>query len=133
MYYVRMTKDKGRGVFANQDIKTGDVITNCELIVLDKADTILVEDTSLKYYTFKYNSTQDCLVLGDGEIFNHSNKPNVSYNLITITDSLGSRKIMQFKALRPILQDEQMYIDYAADEPKTKVGEYCLNLMGELA
>lgn len=130
MYYVRLTRDMGRGVFANQDIKTGEVITNCELLVLDKADTILVDDTSLKFYTFKFNDTQDCLVLGDGEIFNHNNKPNVSYQLITITDSIGTRKLMQFKALRPILQDEQMFIDYAADVPATKVDEYRTSLVG---
>lgn len=114
-YYVRLTKDMGRGVFADRDFKVGEVITHCELLVLSPEDTVKVNQTNLEFYTFKYSPTQDCLVLGDGEIFNHADSPNVSYEIVTITDSVGTRSLMKFTTLKPILQDEQMFIDYGAD------------------
>lgn len=108
---LRMTEDMGRGVFSSRSISKGDVITVCELLVLNSLDTEVVNSTELKYYTFKYTENQDCLVLGCGEIFNHSDTPNVSYRLV----SYGDRMLMQFEAIQDIPNGAQLFIDYGAD------------------
>lgn len=119
---VRMTTDMGRGVFSSRDITKGDVITVCELLPLSLRDTLIVNDTELKYYTFQLNKIQDCLVLGVGEIFNHSDDANVSYRLV----SYGDRNVMQFEALVDIPRDTQLFINYTADS-KVNVDSYLKN------
>lgn len=111
MYYLKMHETMGRGLFAMQDIPAQRVLFTAELLVLSEVDTVTVNTTDLQYYTFKYNEKQDCLVLGDGEIFNHSDTPNVGYKLI----DFDGRKVMAFYTLRDVVPHEQLFIDYNAD------------------
>lgn len=113
IYSVQMVEGMGRGVIAERDIRLGEVITNCELLVLSKPDTYLVNQTELQYYTFVFDAANslDCLVLGDGEIFNHSDDANTLYGLI----DWDTRKLMRFQAARDIKKGEQLFINYAAD------------------
>jgi SET domain-containing protein len=129
LYSVQMIEGMGRGVIAEMDLKKGQVITNCELLVLSHEDSKKVNETDLQWYTFCFNESQDCLVLGDGEIFNHDDNANVLYGL---TDFNG-RKLMTFQAARDIKKGEQLFIDYNADvkrlgkEIETK--DYNINLI----
>lgn len=111
MIEVRVSPEMGRGVYATTDITLGMHIETCELLVLTQIDTRAVNQTDLQYYTFKYSDACDCLVLGIGEMFNHSNRPNVMYSLAEI----DGRKVMVFVATRPIQAGEQLFIDYSAD------------------
>lgn len=105
------TDSKGRGIYATRDILQGEVIGEYELLVLNESDTIKVNETDLKYYTFSYLKGRDCLVLGHGEIFNHDDRPNVAYQLVKFQD----RMLMQFKALSKIESGNELLIDYSAD------------------
>lgn len=127
-YYIKLTHDMGRGIFANFDINEGETICYCELLVLSENDTKIVNSTDLQYYTFKYNDTQDCLVLGDGEIFNHDDNSSVAYGLVEISDSIGSRTLMMFTAKRDIKQGEQLFINYN-DDIKVNTDSYTVNLV----
>jgi SET domain-containing protein len=113
IYSVQMVEGMGRGIIAERDIKRGEVITNCELLVLSSEDTIKVNETDLKWYVFTFdkNKKQDCLVMGDGEIFNHDDNANTLYGLI----DWNNRKLMRFQASRDIKKGEQLFIDYRAD------------------
>lgn len=110
-YYLTTTKEFGRGLYAAYDLRAGKILFTAELLVLSKADTLAVNKTDLQYYTFKFNEEQDCLVLGDGEIFNHSEVPNIGYKLL----DFDGRKIMAFYTLSDVPQGSQLMIDYAAD------------------
>src|SRR6478609_3483841 len=111
MFKVFVTPEMGRGLYSTRSIDKGETITLCEILVLSPEDTVTVNTTDLKYYTFVYNEKQDCLVLGNGEIFNHADTPNVSFELVDV----GDRKMMQFKALEFILNGEQLFINYNQD------------------
>lgn len=111
MVRIGFSYEMGREVISTKLIPKGTIIEVCELLVLSQEDTKSLNETALKFYTFKYNETQDCLVLGCGEIFNHDEKPNVSYTLTTKDD----RKVMMFKALTDIPCNSQLFIDYTAD------------------
>jgi hypothetical protein len=124
MYHLQTTTEFGRGLYATWTINKNTILFTAELLVLNPADTIKVNETDLQYYTFKYTDTQDCLVLGDGEIFNHSDIPNTCYKLI----DFDGRKVMAFYTLRDISQYEQLFIDYSADT-KVKTQDYTVNLM----
>ena len=127
IYSVQMIDGMGRGIIAEKDIKRGEVITNCELLVLSPDDTIKVNETDLKWYTFTFNAEtrQDCLVMGDGEIFNHDDDANVLYGLI----EFNGRKLMRFQASRDIKRGEQLFIDYGADVKKVDIEGYTINLI----
>jgi uncharacterized protein len=117
---ITMYENMGRGVQTTSKVKAGEVVHMAEILVLSANDTkILNEQTELQYYTFKYNETQDCLVLGHGEIFNHNDQPNVSYSLV----ELEGRSMMQFKAIMDIEPKQQLFINYAADT-EVKVAGY---------
>lgn len=124
-YYTMMTEQYGRGVYANTNLKKGDILFFAELLVLSAQDTKVVNTTDLQYYTFKYTDTQDCLVLGDGEIFNHSDNAQVVYDLI----SLNGRHMMQFTLLCDVNKDDQLFIDYTYDTP-VYTDKYNINLVG---
>jgi len=111
MYQIKTSDEMGRGLYAIEPIHDGKVIMDCEILVLSENDTKIVNTTDLQYYTFKYNNNQDCLVLGDGEIFNHDDNANVIYELIEV----DGRKMMVFTALKFIKPGEQLFINYAQD------------------
>lgn len=110
-YTLKVTPEFGRGLYASRVIQPGEVVTRCELLVFSADDTPKVNDTDLKYYTFKFNETQDCLCLGDGEIFNHQDVSNVSYQL----EDFEGRKVMVFRAKEVIQAGLQLFINYTDD------------------
>lgn len=110
-YYLKSTESMGRGLYASHDLEPNKELFICELLVLSQNDTKIVNSTDLQFYTFKYTENQDCLCLGLGEVFNHSDTPNVAYRLI---DHDG-RKVMQFYTTKTIRADDQLFIDYQAD------------------
>lgn len=126
--YIKTTMEFGRGLYAALDIPKGKILAEEELLVLNPLDTVLVNSTDLQYYTFKYSEKQDCLVLGLGEIFNHSNNPNVGYKLVDGEGVFEGRKLMQFFTLKEIQKDEQLLIDYSADV-KVETNKYTVNLI----
>lgn len=123
---VKVTDQYGRGVYAADNIDSGKWIECAEVLVLSEVDTTSVNNTDLKDYTFKFDDNTDCLVLGNGEIYNHSDHPNVSYTLINI----NGRFQMVFKAVSDIKAGEQLFIDYNSDVPNsTNEKNYSVNLL----
>jgi hypothetical protein len=131
MYHIKVTEEFGRGLYADYAIEKGEMICQCEILALSEFDTLAVNMTDLKYYTFVLDRELglDCLVLDDGEIFNHAPMPaekltlgdtaNVRYELV----NFDGRKVMRFSALRNIGADEQLFIDYGFDM-SVNISEY---------
>ena len=119
---IKFTEEFGRGIYADQEIKAGQWIECAEVLALNDQDTVMINNTALKCYTFKFGDNSDCLVLGNGELYNHSDNPNVSYSLIHI----NGRSQMVFRAVKDIKKNEQLFIDYNEDG-QTNVN-YCVNL-----
>ena len=126
-YYLKTTEEMGRGLYALYDLPKGRLLFTAELLVLSEKDTTTVNETDLKHYTFKYNDKQDCLVLGDGEIFNHGACPNIGY----LIKEYDNRKAMFFYTLSDIKQNEQLTIDYNADT-RVAIEDYKVNLFETL-
>jgi SET domain-containing protein len=142
--YIQDTPEFGRGVYANKPLFKGDVVMTCEILLLSSTDTKIINDlTDLKFYTFKYSDNNDCLVLGDGEIFNHAStqvfnvfenespayNEQIHNNTTKILTARGQdfanvkyeledffgRKRMVFTALTDIAEQAQLFIDYGTD------------------
>jgi len=110
----------GRGVMATEYINEGTLLETCPVLPLTTADTELVNQTSLKQYTFVFDKEkkQDCLVMGLGELYNHSDSPNVGYRLDPVA------RTMEFYTLRPVAKDEQLFTDYRQDDDTISMKEY---------
>ena len=109
---VKNIPDKGRGVFACQDISEGEIIEKAHVIIIDKEQSSHIEKTILDDYVFLWK--EDCAaVLGNGMMYNHSYEPNALY----IRDL--ENKIMIYKALKNIAVGEEIFINYNGD-PNSK-------------
>ena len=78
---IRRVAGKGRGVFAGERIPKGRVIEICPVIPLKPAEAQICRKTILDDYFFAWGSKNSsyALVLGYGELYNHSPDPNASY------------------------------------------------------
>jgi len=110
----------GRSVVASDYIDEGQCLEVNPVLPLSAEDTKLVNQTSLKFYTFVFDKDkgQDCLVMGLGELYNHSETPNVGYRLNPVA------RTMEFYTLRPIAKGEQLFTNYRQDDETINVEEY---------
>ena len=94
---------KGWGVFCKEKILKGESVEQCYGLI-DNYET-----TPLNAYTFALNTkhryNNDSLMpLGYGGIYNHSNEPNIAYELID--------KIIEFKAIQDIESGDELCHNY---------------------
>ena len=89
-----------RGVFANQDYKTGETIEICPALQQSKEHS----DGNIKNYLFHLNETTDLVGFGYCSMYNHSDHPNASW--IVNNDNI------QIYATSDITKDEEIFISY---------------------
>lgn len=116
--YVDFTKQKGRGVFTNEEIAAGIVIEIAPVIVMKKEDRIYLDKTLLHDYIFEWGKKkQQCgMALGLIPIYNHSYKSNCEYFMDFEEDNI------LVKTVRLIKKNEELTINYNGDwNDKTKI------------
>lgn len=107
--YVQETDNKGRGVFAAEDIKAGETIEEAPVIILPED---LLSKYPITHYYFHWNHLNQragALALGYGSIYNHSYQPNARYKQIY------EYKTILFIALRDIKNGEEITVNYNKD------------------
>lgn len=105
---------KGRGVVATQNIKAGETIEVCPIILISQKEADFVKQSDvLQFYCLeKTVHNKFCFMLGYGSIYNHSENPNadVDYNEEKLENCLT------FIAIRNIKTGEEIVYDYEFDE-----------------
>lgn len=96
---VKKSKIHGYGVFALKNIKKGEKIEECYMIVSRGGDK------KLEDYYFAANG-KDALFTGFGIIYNHSEDPNADY-ILNI-----KQRYATFKAARRIRKGEEICVSY---------------------
>ncbi len=95
---------KGRGVYATQGYRQGEIVHRVPVIVVPIKE---IPDThTLAFYVFEWTKTEYALPLGNGMLFNHSYAPNLIY-LPSLED-----RTMRYRALRDIGEGEELTINY---------------------
>jgi len=114
--YVAASPISGYGVFASKDLKAGDIIEECPVVILDGTHSNN-KDWVLNRYAFTWSCSCDicrtngqsmCMPMGNGMIYNHSDEPNAYY----IQDTFF--RIFRFYAFRDINKDEEITWYYGA-------------------
>ena len=114
--YVEQTPDKGRGVFALITFSEGDVIEVAPFIKVPGKDYEKVTNTVLNNYWYDLNK-KDCAVgLGYTSLYNHANEPNATYVLNS------KNQTIKIVALKDIVKDQEITIDYGYDPAEVKDG-----------
>ena len=105
---VRESPGRGRGVFANRDFSTGEIIEICPVIVLPDHDIPKIDQTVLAQYYFGWSGPEGSAALGLGFalLYNHSETPNAACH-----KDLTERTIF-FIALRDIRNGEEIFYRY---------------------
>ena len=96
---VKKSRLHGYGVFATHNIRKGEKIEACYVLISRGGDKVLQDyyfDAKGKYALFT----------GFGSIYNHADEPNVDYS-INIT-----KRIATFKANKTIRKGEEIFVDY---------------------
>ncbi|WP_047152967.1 SET domain-containing protein [Aneurinibacillus tyrosinisolvens] len=98
-----------RGVFATLDIAKGELIHEAPVIPYPNEEHIFIEQTVLADYVFEYGANHTAVVLGYGMLFNHSYKPNATY------DINFKNHTFDFYAYTDIKAGEEILINYNGD------------------
>ena len=132
--YVAESPISGYGVFASEDIKIGDLIEECPVVILDGTHNTNT-DWVLNRYAFTWHCTCDvcqkngqsmCFPMGNGMIYNHSDEPNAYY----VQDTFF--RLFRFYAYRDIKKDEEITWYYGAGYSIRLKNEKNLTPMGML-
>lgn len=116
--YVKQVDGKGRGIFSNEDIQSGEVIEFCPVLVLPEIEKKHIDHTKLYDYYFLWGEAQKdlAIALGFGSLYNHAYEPNAVY------ETYFDEKVLVIRALRDITAHEEITISYNQDpEDKRKV------------
>lgn len=97
---VKKSSRHGFGVFAEKKIRKGEKIEECYFL-LSKG-----KDDSFEDYYFVAKKRKYALFLGNGSIYNHSDKPNTTYSINM------NKRIATIKASRDIQKGEEILISY---------------------
>lgn len=103
-FYVKKTENKGRGVFANQDYKKGEIIEICPCI----KEKLTSYSPLLKNYVFSLDDDYGLIGLGYCSIYNDSKTPNAFWEVM---DESSMRVI----ALKNIKKGEEICHSYGTD------------------
>ena len=115
--HIKVTKEKGRGVFSQKFIPAGTVIETAQVIVMTAEDRKLLDQTLLHDYIFEWTPGGEkmcCMALGNIPMYNHSYTSNCEHFMNYDDDT------MLIKTVRNIEPDEELTINYNGDWNETK-------------
>lgn len=109
---IKESGNLGRGVFAEENIKKGEVIEVAPIIVLQFEDFVDTKWNLLFEYYF-WLDDEVVLALGYGSLYNHSPQANAKYEI-----NIKQRAI-KFTAIKDIKKGEEIFFNYkGSSSPK---------------
>lgn len=111
--YISQSKilNAGRGVFAELNIKKGEIIEKCPVIEVPESDVSNLRSSILVTYFYYFGKNKDrlMLALGFGSIYNHSYNPNAVYKQNLSEDTID------FIALKDIKKGSEITVNYKGE------------------
>lgn len=105
---VRTSPIQGRGVFATEDIKSGETIETCHFTLLDQKFNEI--DKKLQEYVFAWPKIayggKSAVVWGFGSIYNHNRNNNADWE----TDEVNN--LFRFFTIKDVKKNEEICTNY---------------------
>jgi uncharacterized protein len=112
-FTIKDTQRYGRGIYANREIKKGELLEICPVIVISKEEDEYLSKTNLANYYFYWGESEKAIALGYASIFNHSYTPNASFYCNS------KQMVICFNAIKDIRNGEEITINYNGDPDDT--------------
>ena len=104
---IKRIPGKGRGVFAGENIKEGEIIERAPVLRLTPTERKHCAKTMLNSYMYPWRSTRSAsIALGYGSLYNHSFDPNADWKQNFKSDW------MVYTALKDIKKGEEILVNY---------------------
>ncbi|KAI0771165.1 hypothetical protein BD413DRAFT_551498 [Trametes elegans] len=104
---IEYAEGKGRGIYASREIPAQTLIEVSPVLLFSANEyEAHGRHTVLDHYTFIWRDGRMALALGLGSLFNHSQRPNVSYTIDVATESI------RYVTTRRVMPDEELCIFY---------------------
>ncbi|HEV7781886.1 MAG TPA: SET domain-containing protein [Chitinophagaceae bacterium] len=109
--FIAPTSQMGRGVFTSEDIPANTVVEVAPVLVMDKGERKLLDQTLLHDYIFEWDTAkgQCCMALGYVPVYNHSYKSNCEYEMDIAQQQISIKTVHFIKA------GEELFINYNGD------------------
>lgn len=104
--------ESGRGVFTKVNLKKGETVEECPIIEIPKHNLSSLNESNLVTYVFFFgrNKEKAALALGFGSLYNHSDNPNIAFEI------KPSQETIEFTALEDIKKDGELTINYKGSD-----------------
>ena len=102
------TKERGRGVFAMEEIPARTIIEISPVIVMEQQDRSPLDQTKLHDYIFEWGGEkkQCCVGLGYISMYNHSYTSNCEYEMDFESEMMTIQTVIDIK------KGEELFINY---------------------
>jgi uncharacterized protein len=109
--FIAVSESMGRGVFTSGNIEEGMVIETSPVIVMNRDERKLLDQTLLHDYIFEWGEKKDqcCMALGYVPVYNHSYRSNCEYEMDFENNNIS------IKTVRFIKAGEELFINYNGD------------------
>ena len=109
--YITKTGERGRGVVARTAIKKNTLLEIAPVIVMQKKERVLLDQTLLHDYIFEWGESREqcCMALGYVALYNHSPRSNCAYEMNFRQQTISIRTV------RSIVEGEELFINYNGD------------------
>jgi SET domain-containing protein len=106
--FIKQTESMGRGVFTSENIEEGLVIETSPVIVMNRDERKLLDQTLLHDYIFEWGAKKDqcCMALGYVAVYNHSYHSNCEYEMDFENNTI------KIKTVRFVKAGEELFINY---------------------
>ena len=106
--YLKESVGKGRGVFANEKIKSNTLISISPVLLFpeDLKYPNSIEKAILNSYTYTWDKSTQALALGLGSLYNHSKQNNIGFYIDK------KQHVIRHYSLCDIEKDTELCINY---------------------
>jgi SET domain-containing protein len=106
--FLGPSQSGGRGMFTAEQIEVGTVIEISPVIVMNKNERKLLDQTLLHDYIFEWGGEKNecCMALGYVSLYNHSYRSNCEYEMDF------DNQLIRIKTARFIKTGEELFINY---------------------
>ena len=108
IFVKNSTNGKGRGVFAKENIKVGEIVEIAPIIL--EAENKIIKDSNVMQYVFYSDTTETeyAIAFGYGSMYNHSDNHNAEWKV----DKQNLKLIVT--SVRDIPKGAEIYVSYGS-------------------
>lgn len=105
------TNAKGRAVYATKNIRTGETIEICPVIVVGSNPEASVKKAPYNEWAYQFDG-KAVIALGYGSLYNHAVWPNATWRLVKKRHRGAMQRFIEIYALQLIRKSQEICIHY---------------------